>query len=92
MKACLDEIAPGSGFSHLCPHLKTNKSTLITKMLLDEGIGDVKVTMNEVDMALRAGAKSIFIAYPLLKPDAVSAHVGHLAPVEAAVSWVRSWA
>lgn len=70
MRQQLEHIAPGSGFRHLCPHVKTNKSTWITRQLVEAGITDVKVTMREVEVASKAGAKNIFVAYPLLEHEA----------------------
>ncbi len=70
MRGDLEAIAPGSGFRHLCPHVKTNKSALITSVMRTGGITDFKVTMREVEVALAAGAKNIFVAYPLLSHDA----------------------
>lgn len=54
----------------LCPHVKTHKSILITAMMLERGIRFFKATPNEVAMLLQAGAKEIFIAYPLMVSDA----------------------
>ena len=70
MRSYLEEIAPASGFQHLCPHIKTNKSSLVTRMLVNAGIRSLKTTMREVDIAIAAGAAEIFIAYPLLAHDA----------------------
>lgn len=72
MRKKLDAIAPGSEFRHLCPHVKTNKSTLLTRQLVAAGISDVKVTMREVEVAVEAGAKNIFVAYPLLEHEALA--------------------
>ncbi len=72
MQQHLEGIAPGSGFRHLCPHVKTNKSTFLTRELAQAGITDFKVTMREVEVAIRAGAKNVFIAYPLLQHEALA--------------------
>ena len=69
MKSYLQEIVPDSRFHHLCPHVKTHKSSFIVRMLMDEGINSFKTTMNEIDCAAKCGAQAIFIAYPLLKHD-----------------------
>ena len=66
MRAHLEAIAPGSGFAHLCTHVKTHKSSWVTRLLLDAGIRHFKATPNEVEMLLRAGATDVFVAYPLL--------------------------
>lgn len=70
MKSYLEQIAPDSGYKHLCPHIKTNKSAFITKMMLKSGISFFKCTPNEVEMLVLAGAKEIFVAYPVLEQDA----------------------
>jgi D-serine deaminase-like pyridoxal phosphate-dependent protein len=77
MRQVLEEIVPGSGFHHLSPHLKTNKSSLIMRWMLDAGISSFKTCINEAEMAAESGAKDIFIAYPLLAADAV--HIAALA-------------
>ncbi len=76
MRNYLEYTVPGSGFSHLCPHVKTHKSSLITKMMLDAGISSFKTTLNEVDLLARSNAKEIFVAYPLLAHGAK--HVAEL--------------
>lgn len=70
MRGYLESIAPGSGYRHLCPHVKTNKSSLLTGWMRHSGVSHFKATMREVDMALAAGVKNIFVAYPLLGHDA----------------------
>ncbi len=70
MRQHLDALAPDTGFRHLCPHIKTNKSTWITRKLVEAGITAVKTTMREVEVAINAGAKSVFVAYPLLEHEA----------------------
>ena len=69
VKSYLENIAPNSGFRHLCVHTKTNKSSLITKMMLDVDITSFKCGLNEIDMVAQTGATDIFIAYPLLLQD-----------------------
>ena len=54
----------------LCPHVKTHKSALITRLLMAAGIDYFKATPNEVEMLLSAGAKKIFVSYPLLADTA----------------------
>lgn len=73
MRAILEASVPGTGFSHLCPHVKTNKSSFIIKRLLLEGVTDLKVSVNEAEVAAAAGAHRVFIAYPLLPHDAARA-------------------
>jgi D-serine deaminase-like pyridoxal phosphate-dependent protein len=70
MESYLAQIAPNSGFKNLCPHVKTNKSAYVTKLMMQKGIHHFKCTPNEIDMLLQAGAKSIFVAYPLLEHNA----------------------
>lgn len=70
MRQHLETLAPGSGFRHLCPHIKTNKSTLLTRKLVEAGITDLKTTMREIEVAINSGAKNIFVAYPLLEHEA----------------------
>lgn len=71
MKSDLEEVAPGSEYRHLYPHLKTHKSSHILRMMMDAGMSCFKTTLNEAEMATRCGAKEIFVAYPLLELDAV---------------------
>lgn len=71
MKKYLEEISPNSGYKHLFPHVKTNKSSAIINMMMDAGINSFKCTLNEVEMLANCGVKNIFISYPLLKNDAV---------------------
>jgi len=70
MKGYLENTAPHTGFRHLCPHVKTNKSSLLTHWMVQSGVTHFKVTMREVEVALAAGARDIFVAYPLLTHDA----------------------
>jgi D-serine deaminase-like pyridoxal phosphate-dependent protein len=56
----------------LCPHIKTNKSSLLTAWMVQGGVEYCKATMREVDLALTAGVKNIFVAYPLLAHEARS--------------------
>ncbi len=71
MKTYLEEMAPGSGFRHLCTHVKTHKSSHIVQMMLEAGITSFKTSLNEVDLVARCGVKDIFVAYPLLTQDAL---------------------
>ena len=70
MKSILENYSPGSGFHHLCPHIKTNKSSYIVKTLLKHGVTSFKVSVNEAELAASCGAGEVFVAYPLLKHDA----------------------
>lgn len=72
MRRLLEEIAPGSGYAHLCPHVKTHKSSWTTHLQLDAGISHFKATPNEVEMLLEAGAGDVLVAYPLMPADAAS--------------------
>lgn len=67
----IESVVPGSSFRHLTPHVKTHKSAWVTRRLLSSGVRRFKCTLNELDMLLEAGAEDIFVAYPLLGPDAV---------------------
>jgi D-serine deaminase-like pyridoxal phosphate-dependent protein len=71
IKSYIEQVAPKSGYIHLCPHVKTNKSSYITKLMMDAGINSFKCTPNEVDMLIKSGAREIFIAYPLLERNAI---------------------
>ena len=70
MKSYLEEVSPNSGYKHLYPHVKTNKSSYMTKLMLGAGINSFKCTPNEVEMLVESGAKEIFVAYPLLEQSA----------------------
>ena len=70
MKDYLHEAAPGSGFRHLMPHVKTHKSSFIIKMMMEEGVTSFKTSMNEAELAAQCGAEEVFVAYPLLYHDA----------------------
>jgi len=69
MKAYLESVAPGTGFNHMCCHVKTNKSEYVTSMLKNAGIKFFKSTLNEIEMLCSIGVEEIFIAYPVLKQD-----------------------
>ncbi|MCK5147612.1 alanine racemase [bacterium] len=71
MKAALEAAVPGSGFSLLCAHVKTHKSSLILKRLMHAGVSSFKVSLNEVELCLKAGVPEIFVAYPLLEDRAL---------------------
>jgi len=73
MRRYLEAVTRDNGFDHLCVHVKTNKSSFQTKMLLDQGISWYKSTLNEVNMLIDSGVKDIFIAYPLLEKGAAFA-------------------
>ncbi len=66
----LESVVPGSGFRHLATHVKTHKSAWAARKQLDAGITKYKCTLNELDMTLEAGAKDVFVAYPLVAHDA----------------------
>ncbi|MDZ7267903.1 MAG: alanine racemase [candidate division KSB1 bacterium] len=70
MRQYLEALAPASGYRHLCPHIKTNKSSLITGWMRAAGITHFKATMRELEMAIEAGVQSVFLAYPLLLHEA----------------------
>ena len=70
MQNLLKEKNQNLNLKNLCPHVKTHKSALITQKMIKAGISFFKCTMNEIDMLIHAGAKHIFIAYPLLNHSA----------------------
>lgn len=70
MKRILEEAAPGSGYGHLCAHVKTHKSSMILQRMIEAGILSHKTTVNEAELAARSGAEEVFVAYPLLDHDA----------------------
>lgn len=62
------EIAKGP--ERLFPHIKTHKSLDVTKMLVEKGIDRFKcATIAEMEMAIKAGAKKLVLAYPLVGPN-----------------------
>jgi len=71
MKSILESQFPKTGFQMLCPHVKTNKSSLIIKMLIRAGVSSFKTSINEAELAAKNGAQEVFVAYPLLKNDAL---------------------
>ena len=53
----------------LRPHVKTHKIAEIVQLQIQHGISSFKcATLSEVEMAARAGALDILLAYPLLEP------------------------
>jgi D-serine deaminase-like pyridoxal phosphate-dependent protein len=70
MSQLLAEAKPGLMLHSLMPHAKTHKSVWVTRKLINAGVHSFKASPNEVEMLLAAGAKSIFVAYPLLKNQA----------------------
>jgi D-serine deaminase-like pyridoxal phosphate-dependent protein len=67
LRAALESVAPGTGFRHLAPHVKTHKSLWATRLLQQKGVEKFKCTPQELDMLLEAAAKEVLIAYPLLE-------------------------
>ena len=70
MANLLQEMAPGYDFNSLCPHVKTHKSSWVTKKLMTAGVSFFKSTPNEVEMLLKTGVKELFVSYPLLARQA----------------------
>lgn len=70
LKGYLEDVVPGSGMRHLCTHVKTHKSAWATELLLHNGVEKFKCTPHEIEMLVTAGAKDIFVAYPLLDEEA----------------------
>jgi D-serine deaminase-like pyridoxal phosphate-dependent protein len=65
----VSNIVPSAGLEIIWPHVKTHKSAWTTRKLIRAGIQTFKAMPNEVEMLVKAGAKSIFVAYPLLPQD-----------------------
>lgn len=54
----------------LWPHIKTHKNAYVVKMQMEAGITRFKcATIAEAEMAARAGAEHLLIAYPLVGPN-----------------------
>ena len=70
MGELLDAVAPGFGIESIWPHVKTHKSQWVTRKLMAAGFSSFKTTPREVDMLMASGAKTLFIAYPLLPAEA----------------------
>jgi D-serine deaminase-like pyridoxal phosphate-dependent protein len=70
MRSLLEDVAPGSGFRHLSSHAKTHKSRWVAEELVARGVESHKCTLHELDLLLDAGAREVFVAYPLLASDA----------------------
>ena len=69
IRSYLEAVVPDSGYRHLFPHIKTHKSSTITKMLMNAGVSSFKTSLNEAELAAECGAKEVFLAYPLLRHD-----------------------
>src|SRR6476469_3327135 len=55
----------------LRPHIKTHKSSEVSRMMLDAGINKFKcATIAEAEMLATAGAKDILLAYQPVGPKA----------------------
>lgn len=58
------------GCERLWPHVKTHKMESVAKMLLEAGIRRLKcATLAELEMAARANAPELLLAYPLVGPN-----------------------
>ena len=69
IQAALDMIGDPA---KLRPHVKTNKSTEVIKMMLEMGIHQFKcATIAEAEMVATAGAKDILLAYQPVGPKAL---------------------
>lgn len=69
IQAALDMIGDPARFR---PHVKTNKSTEVVKMMLDMGIYQFKcATIAEAEMVALAGSKDILLAYQPVGPKAL---------------------
>jgi D-serine deaminase-like pyridoxal phosphate-dependent protein len=64
-------IALAGGVERLRPHMKTHKMAEVIRMQLEAGISKFKcATIAEAEMAARAGAKDLLLAYPPIGPNA----------------------
>lgn len=56
--------------ARLRPHVKTHKMDAVVRLQLDAGIDKFKAaTIAEVELCLRAGARDVLMAYPLVGPN-----------------------
>lgn len=56
--------------SRLRPHIKTHKMAELVRLQMDEGISKFKcATIAEAELAAKAGARDILIAYPIVGPN-----------------------
>ena len=63
-------IRTAGSASRLRPHIKTHKMAELVQMQIEEGISKFKcATIAEAELAARAGARDILIAYPILGPN-----------------------
>ena len=63
-------IRTAGGASRLRPHIKTHKMAELVRMQIEEGVSKFKcATIAEAELAARAGARDILIAYPILGPN-----------------------
>lgn len=58
------------GAARLWPHIKTHKMAEVVQMQIEAGIDRFKcATIAEAEMAAKAGAKHLTLAYPLVGPN-----------------------
>src|SRR4051812_17841189 len=63
-------IRIAGGVSRLRPHIKTHKMAELVQMQIKEGINKFKcATIAEAELAAKAGARDILIAYPIVGPN-----------------------
>ena len=70
------------GAARLWPHIKTHKMAEVVQMQIEAGIDRFKcATIAEAEMAAKAGAKHLTLAYPLVGPNIkrFAAHSGYQA-------------
>jgi len=66
MRELLAGVRSDLDLSILCPHVKTHKSSWLTRRMMQEGVHFFKSSPNELEMLLAAGAQEILLAYPLV--------------------------
>lgn len=65
-----DMIAVAGGAERLWPHIKTHKMAEVVKLQIQAGITRFKcATIAEAEMAAKAGARHLVLAYPLVGPN-----------------------
>ena len=63
-------IDVAGGAARLWPHIKTHKMAEVVQMQIEAGIDRFKcATIAEAEMAAKAGAKHLTLAYPLVGPN-----------------------
>jgi D-serine deaminase-like pyridoxal phosphate-dependent protein len=71
IQSLMQDVNPELDIKNVWPHVKTTKSAWVVDVLKQSGVSCFKTSLNEVDMLVQSGAEKIFVAYPLLKHDAL---------------------